>query len=150
MKSRFCRKVILASLAIPFFACSERSEVGVNRTRAAPLADGRYIFAALNNGSVHVYAIDSGHQEVAAFDTSTGVRDVRGVCASAQTGMFYIAHQAASAGYVIAVDIYSDTVQWNRAYLPNVDRLSCTPDGQKLYVPCNESYEDDCLIVLDA
>jgi len=31
-----------------------------------------------------------------------------------------------------------------------VDRLSCTPDGRKLYIPCHESFTDDCVIVADA
>jgi outer membrane protein assembly factor BamB len=111
---------------------------------------GRYIYAAFNNGSIHVYDIDNGHQEISVFETVPGVRDVRGACASAQTGMFYLAHQAATAGYVVAVDLYTGRVLWSRSYQPNVDRLSCLPDGRKLYVPCNESYEDDCLMVLDA
>src|SRR5215467_9298178 len=73
-----------------------------------------------------------------------------GACASAETGMFYIGHQTSHAGYVVAVDLHTNSVIWNRAYQPNVDRLSCTPDGQKLYIPCNEAFTDDCLIVADA
>jgi hypothetical protein len=111
---------------------------------------GRYMYAAFNDGSVHVYDIDDGHRQLRAFDTEPGITDVRGVCASAKTGRFYIAHQGRTEGYVIAIDLYTDTILWNRAYLPNVDRLSCTPDGQKLYVPSNEAFTDDELIVVDA
>jgi hypothetical protein len=75
---------------------------------------------------------------------------VRGVCASAATGTLYMAHQTTNAGYVIAVDLYSHTVLWHKQYQPGVDRLSCTPDGRKLYMPCHESFTDACVIVADA
>jgi DNA-binding beta-propeller fold protein YncE len=110
----------------------------------------RYIYAAFNDGSIHVYDIDDRHREIQSFSTVEGVTDVRGVCASAATGKFYVAHQTTSAGYVIAVDLYSNTVLWHKQYQPNVDRLSCTPDGRKLYIPCNESFTDACMIVADA
>ena len=148
MKRNLGLNLVLGCLACA--ACSQRAGLGVKLNAATPPDDGRYIYAAFNDGSIHVYDIDNGHQEVLAFNTVGGVTDVRGACASAASGMFYIGHQASNAGYVVAVDMYSNTVLWNRAYLPNVDRLSCTPDGQKLYVPCNESYTDDCLIVVDA
>jgi hypothetical protein len=108
-------------------------------------ASRRYIYAAFN-----VYDIDDGHREIHSFSTVGGVTDVRGVCASAATGTFYLAHQTTNAGYVIAVDLYSSTVLWNKQYQPNVDRLSCTPDGRKLYIPCNEAFTDACVIVADA
>jgi DNA-binding beta-propeller fold protein YncE len=108
-----------------------------------------YIYAAFNDGSIHVYDIDAAHAEVATFPTVTGVSDVRGVCA-VQGGVFYLSHQRPEAGYVVAVDLRTHTVLWNHAYQPNVDRLSCAAGGQKLYVPSNESYSDDELIVVDA
>ena len=150
MKRNLRLDFFLGCLWLASASCTERTNVSVNRRGAALPEDGRYIYAAFNNGSIHVYAIDNGHQEVAAFDTVPGVTDVRGACASSPTGMFYIAHQTSNGGYVVAVDLYTSTVSWNRLYRPNVDRLSCTPDGQKLYVPCNEAFTDDCVIVLDA
>jgi len=110
----------------------------------------RYLYAAFDCGSIHVYYIDDGHREIQSFRTVGGVTDMRGVCASAATGTFYLAHQTTNAGYVIAVDLSSNTVLWNKRYQPNVDRLSCTPDGRKLYIPCNESFTDACVIVADA
>ena len=148
-----CRLAFPFALGLLWFAgagCGSRLDFEVKTGKASIPKDGRYIYAALNNGSIHIYAIDNGHQEVAAFDTVPGVADVRGACASAETGMFYIGHQTSNAGYVVAVDLYTNSVIWNRAYQPNVDRLSCTPDGQKLYIPCNEAFTDDCLIVADA
>jgi DNA-binding beta-propeller fold protein YncE len=126
-----------------------QAESGVRRGIGNSSAK-RYIYAAFNDGSIHVYDIDDGHREIQSFSTVGGVTDVRGVCASAATGKMYIAYQTPNVGYVIAVDLYKNTVLWNKSYLPNVDRLSCTPDGRKLYIPCHEAFTDDCLIVADA
>jgi hypothetical protein len=126
-----------------------QAESGVRRGIGNSSAK-RYIYAAFNDGSMHVYDIDDGHREIQSFSTVGGVTDVRGVCASAATGKMYMAYQTPHGGYVIAVDLYKNTVLWNKPYLPNVDRLSCTPDGRKLYIPCHEAFTDDCLIVADA
>src|SRR6516165_7458331 len=66
----------------------------------------RYLYAAFNDGSMHVYDIDEGHRESQSFSTVGGVTDVRGVCASAATGELYLAHQTPNGGSVIAVDLY--------------------------------------------
>lgn len=34
------------------------------------------MYAAFNDGSVHVYDIDDGHRQLKAFDTAPGVSDV--------------------------------------------------------------------------
>jgi DNA-binding beta-propeller fold protein YncE len=111
---------------------------------------GRFIYAALDDGSIHVYAIDDSHREVKTITTVSGVHDCRGVCASAETGMFYLAHQNETGGHVVAVNLYTDEVVWERSFQPGADRLSCTPDGQKLYVPSNEAFTADILFVVDA
>lgn len=151
MGHQWIRSLFLVSVSLALASCTQ--DAGQYRNAPRGIANGgarRYIYAAFNDGSVHVYDIDDGHREIQSFSTTGGVSDVRGVCASAETGRFYIGHQTGNGGYVIAVDLYSNTVLWNNRYEPNVDRLSCTPDGQKLYIPCNESFTDDCLIVADA
>jgi DNA-binding beta-propeller fold protein YncE len=110
----------------------------------------RYAYAAVDDGSIHVYDIDHGHREVASFVVGRDVIDMRGACASAATGVLYLAHQRAESGYVIAVDLRSQRLVWNNAYRPNVDRLACAAGGRKLYVPSNEAFPDDELIVVDA
>lgn len=108
------------------------------------------MYAAFDDGSIHVYDIDAHHAEIGSFATVSGVSDVRGACATA-AGFFYMAHQRPEAGYVVAVDLHDGSVVWNRAFQPNVDRLSCAAAGTKLYVPSNEAYAtDDSLIVVDA
>jgi DNA-binding beta-propeller fold protein YncE len=109
----------------------------------------RALYAAFDDGSIHVYDIDDGHREVESFPTVAGVSDVRGLCASAATGALYLAHKRDEAGYVVAVDARTGRVLYSRAYQPNVDRLSCRHDGRQLFVPSNEAFTDDSLIVVD-
>jgi YVTN family beta-propeller protein len=131
--------------------CSAPASVNtVQQSLDGGAATRRLIYAAFNDGTIHVYDIDARHAEIGFIATVTGVSDVRGACATAG-GFFYIAHQRPEAGYVVAVDLHKEAVVWSRAFQPNVDRLSCAAGGKKLYVPSNEAYAtDDSLIVVDA
>ena len=79
------------------------------------------------------------------------VGDVRGVVVSAVTGKLYVAYQDVSGiGMVYCLNIYDDTIIWNRAVSPGVDRLAINPDKQLLYVPTWEGGSADFINVLDA
>ena len=123
---------------------------GQNPHAVPSLGTGRRVVAAFNDGTIHVYDMDQGHAELTSFATVSGVSDVRGFCAAAPTGMLYMSHMRADAGHVVAIDLARQSVVWDRAFQPNTDRLSCLPDGSKLYVPSNEAFTDDSLIVVDA
>jgi hypothetical protein len=110
----------------------------------------RALYAAFDDGSIHVYDIDHGHREAAAFAAIAGASDVRGLCASATASTLYLAHARSEAGYVVAIDMRTGQVLYSRAFQPNVDRLSCRRDGRQLFVPSNEHFTDDSLIVVDA
>jgi DNA-binding beta-propeller fold protein YncE len=142
----------LATVAISLGcgSSSAPSHAAQNPGAAPSLATGRRMVAAFNDGTIHVYDMDQGHAELTSFATVSGVRDVRGLCAAAPTGMLFMSHMLADAGHVVAIDLARQAVVWDRAFQPNTDRLSCLPDGSKLYVPSNESFTDDALIVVDA
>ncbi len=148
----------VASLVAVAFALGCGSSSGpshatpnVSGTRTPPsLGTGRRMVAAFNDGTIHVYDMDQGHLELTSFATVSSVSDVRGLCAAAPTGMLYLSHMRSDAGHVVAIDLARQAVVWDRAFQPNTDRLSCLPDGSKLYVPSNESFTDDSLIVVDA
>jgi DNA-binding beta-propeller fold protein YncE len=139
---------VRASLCVllALLACHGRA-LRTSKGGVASYADGRYLYAVQGDGSVHVYAIDSRHREVDVFDVALGATDLRGVCASA--ARLFVAALEASGGRVVAVDLATNAIAWSRAFQPSVDRLACTPDGKKLYVPCNEAQTDDCVIVID-
>jgi hypothetical protein len=116
---------------------------------------GRFLYvvnqAAATRGSISVYDIGSGHRLVKTIETVPDVDDVKGVVAGAATGRLYVAYRTGSGvGMVYCLDVYDDTVLWNRAIDPDIDRLAIHLDGQLLYVPTWEGRSADFLNVVDA
>ena len=104
-----------------------------------------------NRGSISVYDLDAGHRLIRTIHTVPSVDDVRGVAGSAVTGKLYVAYYSASGtGMVYCLDIYTDTVLWNREISSGVDRLAINPDGQSIYVPTSEGGTANYIQVLDA
>src|SRR5689334_20251963 len=86
--------------------------------------------SADERGFISVYDIEAGHRRVRTIKTVPNVGEVRGVAASAVSGRLYVAYQDVSgAGRVYCLNVYDDTVAWDRAISPGVDRL------RLLYVP---------------
>jgi len=104
-----------------------------------------------DRGSISVYDIDDGHRLIKTNQTVPTVGDVRGVAVSAVTGRLYVAYQDLSGtGMISCLSIYDDTILWNRAVSPGVDRLAINPDGRLLYVPTWEGGSADYINVVDA
>ena len=136
------------------------SLLGLHSTSAeaastTPPAAARWLYAvnqaAADRGSVSVYDIEAGHRLVKTIRTVPNVGDVRGVAVSAVTGKFYVAYQDVSGpGMVYCLNLYDNTILWNRAVSPGVDRLAINPSGQLLYVPTWEGGSADYINVVDA
>jgi 6-phosphogluconolactonase (cycloisomerase 2 family) len=104
-----------------------------------------------DRGSISVYDIDARHRLIKNIRTVPGVGDVRGVAISAVTGKLYVAYREVSGtGMIYCFDVYSDSVLWNRAIDPGVDRLAINPNGKLLYVPTWEGGSADYINVVDA
>jgi DNA-binding beta-propeller fold protein YncE len=121
----------------------------------SPLSASRSLYAVNESvegrGSISVYDIDAGHRLIKTIATVPGVEDVRGVAVSGVTGKLYVAYiDRPGTGMVYCLDVYSDTILWNRAVSPGVDRLAVNPDGKLLYVPTWEGGSADYINVLDA
>jgi hypothetical protein len=102
-------------------------------------------------GSIAVYDIAAEHRLIKTIRTVPGVGDVRGVAASAVTGKLYVAYiDVSSTGMVYSLNIYNDTILWNKPISPGVDRLAINPDGKVLYVPTWEGGSADYINVVDA
>ncbi|MGC1888900.1 MAG: WD40 repeat domain-containing protein [Stellaceae bacterium] len=129
----------------------------VNAAMAAPTpsSPARSLYAvnqaAAGRGSISVYDIEAGHRLVKTIRTVANVGDVRGVAVSAITGKLYVAYQDVSGtGMVYCLNVYDDTIVWNRVVSPGVDRLAINPNGQVLYVPTWEGGSADYINVLNA
>jgi hypothetical protein len=123
---------------------------------AAAAEEGRRLLYAVNQsarerGSIAVYDIDAGHRRVKTILTVPNVHNVRGVAASAVTGRLYVAYaDGADTGMIYCLNVYDDTVLWNKAVSPGVDRLAVKPDGTLLYVPTGEDRTADHINIVDA
>jgi hypothetical protein len=107
--------------------------------------------AAADRGSVSIYDIEARHRLVKAVRTVPNVGDVRGVAVSAVTGKLYVAYQDVSGtGMVYCLNVYDDSILWDRAVSPGVDRLAINPNGELLYIPTWEGGSADYINVLNA
>src|SRR6516162_2430334 len=98
-----------------------------------------------------IYDIDAGHRLIKTIHTVPDVGDVRGVAVSAVTGKLYVAYRNnAGVGMIYCVNVNSETVLWNKAINPGVDRLAINPNGQLLYVPTGEEGSANYINVVDA
>jgi hypothetical protein len=68
---------------------------------------------------------------------------MKGICASAKTNRLYVT----TPKRLIAIDLLTERVVWNRAYDQGCDRMAITPDGSTIYLP---SFEGPVWTVLDA
>lgn len=111
-----------------------------------------YVFPV---GSMYVYDIDNGHQlveQVSLPDTD----GVRGVMVNPSTHVLYIAHGGdgpSSNGFdgsLLAYDLLSRQVLWNRPYPFPIDSGALTRDGSTIYMPSGENEPSGVWNILDA
>jgi hypothetical protein len=99
------------------------------------------IYAAQDDGTVHVYDIDAQHSERKVIGVFSCCADVRGITAAVPTHRLYVMYNRDGQGHVASLDLISDHVLWDRVlHTPGVDRGNMTPDGATLYLP---TWEDD-------
>lgn len=146
--------LLASSVALELSSCASLggASSGAATAEGHRSLSGQFIYAAQDDGTIHVYDINQAHRLVKRIVMAACCVDVRGVAAAAPTRRFYVMYNKAGEGHVAAVDLLRDRVLWDRvAHAPGVDRGDVTPDGKTLYVPTWESdpntpYE----LVLDA
>ena len=96
-----------------------------------------YVFP---DGSVAVYDMDNGHALVKQVSLPT-TDGVRGIVGNAATHTLYISHgsDGNSGGSLLAYDLLSDKVVWNKTYSHGIDSMAITPDGKTVYMPDGET-----------
>jgi DNA-binding beta-propeller fold protein YncE len=94
------------------------------------------IYAAQDDGTIHVYDIDAGHRLLRTIPVFACCGDVRGAAAAVPTHRFYVMYNRDNEGRVASVDLDTGRVLWDKVlHAPGVDRGSLTPDGTTLYLP---------------
>ena len=96
---------------------------------------------------VLVFDIDHGHKFVRriptkGFEGNGSPDNVKGVCASAQTGRLYIS----TIRTLQCLDLRTDQLLWEREYEGGCDRMAISPEGKVIYLP---SFEKEFWNVVD-
>jgi hypothetical protein len=86
-----------------------------------------------------VFDIEHGHRFVRRIPlgglNEQGVPlNVKGICASARTGRIYVS----TIKQLMCLDLVTEKLLWERVYELGCDRMSLTPDGSVIYLPCLE------------
>jgi hypothetical protein len=146
----------LSMVVILAISDSDQSRAASGTTSKADTASqdvaSELIYAAQNDGTIHVYDIDDHHAEVKVIRLVSCCADVRGITAAVPTHRLYVMYNRDSQGHVASFDLISEQVIWDRVlHTPGVDRGNITPDGRTLYLPTwegdpNSPYE----LVVDA
>jgi hypothetical protein len=98
------------------------------------------MYAAQDDGTIHVYDIINRHAEVQLIRAFGCCADVRGITAAVPTQRLYVMYNRDNQGHVVALDLPSSQVLWDRVlHSPGVDRGNVTPDGSILYLPTWEN-----------
>jgi len=97
---------------------------------------------------VLVFDIDHGHRFVrripfAGMDAKGKPLNVKGICASTVTQRLYVS----TTETLTCMELVTDKVLWEKAYVGGCDRMSISPDGKIIYLP---SLESDFWNVVDA
>jgi hypothetical protein len=127
-------------LILALVGSASAAGAALGQAASAPQA-ARLIYAAQDDGTIHVYDIDNHHAEVKTIGLFACCADVRGIAAAVPTQRLYVMYNRSDQGHVAAVDLLSDQIVWDRVlHSPGVDRGNLTPDGTTLYLP---TWEDD-------
>jgi hypothetical protein len=86
-----------------------------------------------------VFDIDNGHRfarriKTAGLDPQGKALNVKGICASAETGRVYVT----TTRQLMCLDLVSDQLLFEREYEGGCDRMALSPDGKVIYLPSLE------------
>ena len=137
-------RVLMAVAVVAFGGCrrstSRGSGVGASAASRPTTRVQHLIYAAQDDGTLHVYDIDAGHRLVRTIPVFACCGDVRGAAVAVPTHRFYVIYNRGDEGHVASIDLLSGQVVWDKVlHTPGVDRGNLTPDGTTLYLPTWES-----------
>jgi DNA-binding beta-propeller fold protein YncE len=136
--------IVAAALAVLFVAAPHSA--------GHHLQAGRYLYVFPDRG-LDVYDIAAHHRLVLHVDLPQA-HAMRGVAAAISTHRLFLSvggnGGANGNGSVVAIDLLTNRVVWQRRYDTGTDGLAVTPNGARLYIPVGEHTMDDRWRVADA
>ena len=102
-------------------------------------------------GRLYVYNIDDRLSLVGRFSLP-GVDEVRGIGASAETGMLYVSYGGfpRGLGHLLEFSLYRRKVVFDRSYQFGIDSFDISHDGHFIFMPTGENTSGDDWHVLAA
>jgi hypothetical protein len=99
----------------------------------------------LDDGTVHVYAIDEGFKEIESFSLAQLGKGVRGVEVCPATATMFISFGgdggANGTGGALAYNLIHKKVLWSKSYPFGIDSFALSLDCSKIYMPVGELTE---------
>src|SRR4051794_17809699 len=83
-------------------AISSSYQIG---TSSAQVRASELVYAAQNDGTIHVYDIDAHHREVRVIRLFDCCADVRGIAAAVPTQRLYVMYNRDGQGHVASLDL---------------------------------------------
>jgi hypothetical protein len=135
------RRFTFLLLAVLALLCVQRAPAGPKVRRLLYVAlPGIRNYLEFGGVGIAVFDIDAGHRFVKRIptpdsDPARKPSNVKGVCASARTGLLYVS----TLTHLTCLDLRTEKVLWERPYEGGCDRMSLSPDGKVLYLPSLEA-----------
>ena len=119
----------------------------------AQSASVRHFEFVFPDGEITVYDIDHGNRFVENISLPD-LQDARGAAYSAATDILYVSFGgeggSTGTGSLLAYNLVSDSLVWQRSYTAGVDRFALTPDGKTIYLPVGEYSNSGTWEIIDA
>jgi len=140
-----------AARAVPVTPATSAGESpGVATRRSTLVRHYEYVFP---DGGFYVYDIDRGHRLVQHVSLPQ-LHGIRGVGVSLQKHRLYISYGGDGGengnGSLLAYDLQSGEVLWQRAYNTGIDSFAVSRDGGRIYMPTGELSRGDSWLELSA
>jgi outer membrane protein assembly factor BamB len=124
---------ILLALARPIEGAGEE------RRRLYVAVPGIRNYVEYGGVGILVFDVTNGHRfvkRIPTFEVKEGEapENIKGIAASANTGRLYVS----TPKRLVALDLKTERIVWNRTYEGGCDRMAIAPDGKILYVPSLE------------
>jgi DNA-binding beta-propeller fold protein YncE len=141
MRQRIAIVIVLRAVAAAAAAFALPSQLG---SRVA-----RYEYVA-GAGRLSVYNIATG--SLAGRFALPGVAEVRGIGASAATGMLYVSYGGfpTGIGHLLEFSLYRHKVMYDRGYRFGIDSFDISRDGPLIFMPTGENTSGNAWHVLAA
>jgi DNA-binding beta-propeller fold protein YncE len=150
--------VVAAIAAVPQWA-AQTEDPGISTTGRSPATltarskTVHHYEYVLPEGEIDVYDIDHGHRLVQTIELPH-VTPMKGVAASPRRGILYISYGGnggyAGNGSMLAYNLRTGRVLWDRHYDSGVDSFALTPNGRTIYLPAGENSSSGVWTIVDA